>query len=147
MASDLHHFSVMVADLNRTIYLFRDILGFKLRWRLPKVSGKKFSQLFAIPDLEMELAYLQDQSNKIGLELSRLIRPVKEIKSIPVGSPGTMGLSLMVEDLEGLHRRLTEEGWVPFSPPIEMVSPEGDPLRLFCFQTEEGLTLELIEPV
>jgi catechol 2,3-dioxygenase-like lactoylglutathione lyase family enzyme len=147
MTSHLHHVSLFVSDMERSLCLFRDILGFDLKWRSPSVGGKKLSSLLGIPDLEMELAYLKSPANGVAVELARLIRPVMNSPAVRFGGAGTVGLSLIVKDLEGLHRRMTQEGWTPFSPPMEMRSPEGDAVRIFCVKTEDGLTLELIEEV
>lgn len=144
MSSRLHHVSLFVSDMDRTLHLFRDLLDFELKWRVPSVGGGKLSSLLGIPDVEIELAYLQSPGNGVAVELARLIRPVINSPAVRFGEAGTVSLSLMVEDLEGLHNRLSEEGWTPFSPCKEMQSPEGDPIRIFCFQTKDGLALELI---
>jgi len=145
MRSALHHVSVFVSEMDRSIYLFRDILGLELSWRIPKVGGKKLSALLGIPDMEVELTYLRSISDGVAIELCRLIHPAVDRAPVRFGGPGTVGLSLTVDDLDGLHRRLSEEGWGPFTPCTEMRSPGGDPIRLFCLKTEDGLLLELIE--
>lgn len=145
MANDLHHVSVFVADMDRALHLFKDILGFELLWRVPSAGGRKLSALLGIPDMEAELAYLQRSTNDVAIELSRLIRPTMDTPPVQFGGVGTIGLSLIVEDLDGLHRRLSEEGLTPLTPCMEMRSPEGVLIRVFCFRTEEGVTIELIE--
>jgi len=147
MANDLHHASIFVTDMDRALHLFKDILGFELLWRVSPVGGRKLSALLGIPDMKAELAYLQGRSGGVGVELVRLIRPTMDESPIRFGKAGMLGLSLVVEDLNGLHQRLTEEGWTPFTPCMQIRTPQGDPVRVFCFRTEEGLTLELIEEV
>ena len=145
MRSALHHVSVFVSEMDRSIYLFRDILGFEISWRIPKVGGKKLSALLGIPDMVAELTYLRSRSDGVAIELCRLIHPAVDQSQVQFGGPGTVGLSLTVDDLDGLHRRLSEEGWTPFTACTNMRSPEGDAIRLFCLKTEDGLLLELIE--
>ena len=145
MANVLHHVSVFIADMDRGLYLFGDILGFELLWRVPKVGGQRLSALLGIPNMEVELAYLQSSADSVAIELSRLIHPLMEVSPVSFGHVGTIGLSLVVEDLDGLHQRLTKEGWNALTPCLPMCSPEGDNIRGFCIRVEDSLTLEFIE--
>jgi catechol 2,3-dioxygenase-like lactoylglutathione lyase family enzyme len=147
MHNDLHHVTVFVRDMDRALHLFRDILGFELLWRKVPVGGRKLSALVDIPDIELELAFLQGRPGGVAVELARMIRPTLGEPQAKIEGPGTSGLCLMVKDLDGVHQRLTEEGWSPFTACMEMMTPEGDPIRAFCFRTDEGMNVELIEEV
>ncbi len=145
MSSKLHHVALYVMDMERSLHLFRDLLGFQLQWRLPTVGGRKLSALLGTPEIEAEIAYLQNQDSPVALELVRLIHPSSTVKSESFTQPGQMLISLTVRDLDGLCKGLEEEGWKPFTPGIEMPTPHGAMARLCCFRTEEGITVELIE--
>ncbi|MCP4722287.1 MAG: VOC family protein [Desulfobacteraceae bacterium] len=145
MSIKVHHISIFISDMERTKFLFQDILGFKLVWHIPMAKGKKISALLGIPDLECELVYLTSPDNDVAIELSRLINPIIKTSKVLFGNPGTIGLSLDVQDLDKLHKRLNKEGWHPLSPCLELQSPEGDKIRAFCVRIENCMTLELIE--
>ncbi len=141
----MHHVAVFVSDMDRSLHLFRDILGLELAWHMPMVKGSRMSALLGIQDLEMEIAYLKDFDGGVSVELCRMRHP--EMKQAPhnIGGSGRVSLSFQVTHLESLHRRLTDEGWQPFSPCMDMRDPEGRPVKLFCFPIEEGVVVELIE--
>jgi len=141
----IHHVALFVSDMDRARYLFQDILGLKVVWHAPEIMGNRMAALLGIPDIRMEIAYLQNTTEDAAVELCRVIHPVAEKGSQPFGSPGTVSLSFRVKDLDGLHDRLGREGWTPFSPCLEMSDPEGHPVRLFCFPVEEGTVAELFE--
>ena len=101
--------------------------------------------LLGIPDIKMEIAYLQNGAGSVAVELCRVLHPAVEKQAANFGSPGVMSLSLQVKDLDLLHARLTREGWTPFSSCLDMSDPEGHPIRLFCFPVENGMVVELIE--
>jgi catechol 2,3-dioxygenase-like lactoylglutathione lyase family enzyme len=145
MSSKLHHVGLYVKDMERSLHLFQDLLGFQLQWRLPSVGGSKLSALLGIPKIEAEIAYLQNQASPVALELVRLINPSSTAKFESFIQPGQVLISLMVRDLNGLCKGLEEEGWKPFAPGIEMHTPQGTMARLCCFRTEERITVELIE--
>jgi len=145
MPNDLHHVAVFVDDLDRTLHLFRNFFGFEVAWRLPKVGGSGLCDVLGIPGVEAEIAYLRTGSGGTALELVRIIRtpPEKE----PAGKDGSARviISLHVEDLDGLFQRLLEAGWTPFTQAVNLASPDGHPIKMFCFGVENGLTIELIE--
>ncbi|MCP4719517.1 MAG: hypothetical protein GY860_08685 [Desulfobacteraceae bacterium] len=145
MSIKVHHISIFISDMERTMFLFQDILGFKLAWHIPMAKGKKISALLGIPDLECELAYLTSPDTDVGIELSRLISPVIKTSKAFFGNAGTIGLSLEVQDLDKLHKRLNKEGWHPLSPCLELQSPESNKIKVFCVRIENYMTLEFIE--
>ena len=76
-----------------------------------------------IPDIEIELVYLQSRTGGIAIELTRMIRPsLKEIAG-GINGLGITGICLTVENLENIHQRLTEEGWKPFTPCVDLTPP------------------------
>ncbi|MCP4578600.1 MAG: hypothetical protein GY846_20180 [Deltaproteobacteria bacterium] len=144
-SAKMHHVALFVADMNRAQYLFQDILGFELAWHAPTIKGHKIASLLGIPDVIMEIIYLQNSLSGVAVELCRMIHPAAKKQFLPFGSPGSTCLSLQVKNLDQLHNRLTRDGWTPFSPCLNMRDPEGHPVRLFCFPAEEGIVMELIE--
>jgi catechol 2,3-dioxygenase-like lactoylglutathione lyase family enzyme len=144
VTSRLHHVSIFVSSLERSLTLFRDHLGFELTWRLPQLKGKKISELLGIPGLEAEVAYLTSPTNGVAVELTSLQAPRVECLPVQFGAVGSVGLSLFVKWIEGLHERLATEGWRPLSPIMELQGPDGLPIRVFCIRTDEGVVIELI---
>jgi catechol 2,3-dioxygenase-like lactoylglutathione lyase family enzyme len=142
----VHHTTLFVSNMDRARYLFQDILGFELVWHAPVVKGHKMALLLGLPEVEMELVYLQNGQGP-AIELCRVIHPHREPSPHLFGSPGTASLSLNVKHIDQLHARLTREGWPPFSSCLDMRDPEGNPVRLCCFAVEEGMVVELIEKI
>jgi catechol 2,3-dioxygenase-like lactoylglutathione lyase family enzyme len=141
----LHHVSVFVSDMDRAVRLFRDVLGFELQWRVPSAGGRLLSTLLGIPGIQAELAYLASEEGGAAVELSRLIHPARGDAPALFGSLGTVALTVRVTDLDIAHRRLSEGGWTPLSPCLDLTPPQGDPVRAFCVPVEPGVLLELIE--
>lgn len=131
--------------MEKTLRLFQNCLGFQLEWRLPRAGGPKLSAVIGLPEMEAEIAYLHARPKKTAVELVRLIRPSVGRMGATVGVPGTGILSLLVEDLDSLNAKLKEEGWIPVTVPVEMRTPEGEPIRVCCLRIEDGLSLELFE--
>ncbi len=142
---EIHHISIFVADMNRALYLFNNILGFELAWHIEEAKGKTLSDLLGIKNMVAEIAYLSSKTNRVSIELSRMIHPVLETSNSGFGHPGTVGLSVSVHDLDSLHERLGLEGWTPLSRCLDLKPPGGPESRGFCIKIEDSLLLEFIE--
>jgi catechol 2,3-dioxygenase-like lactoylglutathione lyase family enzyme len=146
MASILNHISIIIKDVERTVHLFRDLLGFQVIWHQEKVGGGKLSAMLGIPGFLCEMVYLQRAPDGAAVELIRMKSPLVEDHAAPrFGGLGAVGLSMKVDDIERLHEQLTDEGWTPFSPCMELLTPKGVPIRAFCFAMDEGVTVELFQ--
>ena len=110
MSNRLHHVIVPVADMDRSLHLFEQVLGFRLLVRLPRVGGKTLSRAMGIPGMEAEMAFLQAPEGDTAVELIRFGNPGTAQEEEAGRRGGTFGLSLAVEDLDGLHERLSREG-------------------------------------
>ncbi|MFH0731288.1 MAG: VOC family protein [Pseudomonadota bacterium] len=146
MAGILHHISMIIGDVERTVHLYRDLLGFQVIWHQEKVGGGKLSAMLGIPGFECEMVYLQQAPDGAAVELIRMKAPsMKDFGGLRFGGLGSVALSIKVEDVERLHERLKDEGWTPFSDCMNLKTPKGVSLRAFCFATDEGVTVELFQ--
>ncbi|MCF8032331.1 MAG: hypothetical protein K9K66_06250 [Desulfarculaceae bacterium] len=80
-----------------------------------------------------------------GVELINLLKPETPAPAGPPAPPAPVSLCLRVEDLDGLHQRLSDAGWHPFTPVAETPTPTGEMMRIFCIRTEENVLWEFIE--
>lgn len=143
MPAHLHHISIFVQDLPRALELFSGLLGMRIVQQVAGVSGRRISTLLGIAGFRGDLVFLKHPAQSVCLELVRQTHPS------PLPRPGRtapgFGLSLTVPDLEAMHAALRQAGWPPLSEPLDMTDPAGRPIRLFCFHTDEGLMVELIQ--
>ena len=146
MTNQVHHVILFVKDIDRSISLYRDYLGFEVEWRVGPIGGKKMSAIIGIPKLETEMAYLKSSVGP-ALELLELSNPqYSEGVALDFGMPGSVGVSLQVIDIENLHRRLSQSDWEPLTACQQICSPAGESLKVFCIRTDEGVVIELLEP-
>ena len=143
MSTRIHHISIFVNNMERSLQLFRDLLGMEEIQRLPGVRGSRISKLLGIAEFEAEMVFLKHPAQKVSLELVHQLSPPRVDRN--TNKTGGFGLSFMVPDLGGIYKDLAREGWSPISEPLEMVDPAGRSIRLFCFPTDEGVMVELIE--
>lgn len=146
MPGMLHHIPIFILDMDCSLHLFHKVLGFDLIWRLPRVKDPMLATLLGIPGVELEMAYLQGDNDPVGIELVRMIGPENPTPAtIGNGKYGTMAISFIVDDIEASYNRLTDEGWPPSTEIMAIRPPDGSHGRVFCFNTEEGIMIEILE--
>ena len=143
MPARMHHVSLFVNDMERSLQLFNGILGMETVKRLNGVRGERISTLLGMAGFSADMLFLKHPSQKILLELVRQTGPAGVYS--PRGVAGGFGISLTVPDLDLVHAELIQAGWQPLSEPLEMIDPSGAAIRLFCFHTDEGMMVELIQ--
>jgi catechol 2,3-dioxygenase-like lactoylglutathione lyase family enzyme len=143
MTSKLHHVSLFTSDLDRSLLLFQELLGFEKLWQVGPLGGKAMASLFGMDDIQAELIMLQNKSN-VSLELIHLLKPSMDRAQKLPSLPAPAFLCMEVDDLDGLYEGLTKNGWEPFTPISNMPTPTGEAIRMFCIKTEENVLLEFI---
>ena len=144
MQSKLHHVSLFTNDLERSLLLFQELLGFDKLWQVGPLGGKGMASLFGLDDMQAELIMLQGKDGVL-LELVHLLEPRIETAQKPPPLPAPVFLCLGVEDLQSLYEMLGQNGWQPFTPIIKLPAPGGGMINMFCIRTQENLLLEFIE--
>jgi len=103
------HIGVCVADLDRSIRFYRDLLGFRLRSEF-EVQGEPSDTLLRLRDVQLKAVYLERDGTRIEL-LSYASPPVTgTAEPRPMNARGLTHLSLRVDNLTTTLRTLREAG-------------------------------------
>jgi catechol 2,3-dioxygenase-like lactoylglutathione lyase family enzyme len=140
----IHHVGLTVADLDRSLAFYRDVLGFELLMRQEKVGGY-FGAIVGYPDCHVEAAHLQHASSGLILELTQYRQP--ELAAI-IPEPARVGnahLCLLVGDLEAAYDELVRHDVDLISPPVTIDTGVNAGSRGLYFRDPDGITLELFE--
>jgi lactoylglutathione lyase len=146
------HFGIQVADLERSVAFYGDLLGFELvaRW----VRNQEYIQeLVGYPGVELHVAVFRLPLSDVFLEVLEYRNVEKQTVDPSTANPGTAHFCLYVDDLATFHEQLTSAG-VRFvsgvkSPNIGpnkggkavyMIDPDG--IRIELIETEKTLAGE-----
>jgi len=146
MSHTLHHISIIVQNMDRSRYLFHDVLGFDLMWHLPRIKEPILGKILHIPEAELELVYLQGVNNQVAIELVRILSPKRPV-SAAIGDENqiTTSICVNVDDIHQIYDQLVTKGWQPYTEIMPIRSPDGTQGRIFCFHTDEGVMIEILE--
>src|SRR5688572_29754248 len=104
-----HHVGLQVADLDRSLAFYRDLLGFELvfRWnpRAPYIG-----QLVGYPDVDFHAAILRLPGTDVVLELLDYRGVERTAVDTATANPGTAHIAFVVQDVDALYAQLRERG-------------------------------------
>ena len=151
------HFGIQVADLDRSIAFYRDVLGLELiaHW----VRDQEYIQeLVGYPGVELQVAVFRFPNSESFLEVLEY-RNVGSKQSVPLltrnvekaaidtstANPGTAHFCVYVPDLDALHERLVAAG-VRFVSGIKSptVGPNKGAKAIYMIDPD-GIRVELLE--
>lgn len=145
----LTHIGICVADMERSLRFYRDLLGFNYLSRLD-VEGEPSNTLLELPDVKLRAEYLERDGTRIELLHYASPGAQGDGSTPPMNRLGLTHLSLRVENLEQLLKELAgagvrvlestnvynphfQAGAIFITDPdgtrIELVAAPGDPTR------------------
>lgn len=139
-----HHVGIQVADLERSIAFYRDLLGFELlfRWN-PQLDYVR--TVTGYPDADIHAAVLAFPGDT-GVTLE--ILEYRDVEKTPVdtrtANPGTAHIAVVVDDLDALYADLTAKQVRSVSPPVTPTAGPNAGGRLVYLIDPDGIRVELI---
>lgn len=146
----VHHVTISVADLARSIAFYRDILGFRLTMEVT-VRDPEHDLYLRLPEgTTAQVAILQAGSITIGeVELIQWSFPTDPPPVTPPKRPGDPGPFLLAfevtgEDLEAVRRRMIGQGVKFWSEPITSHIDGYGEIRAVVCEDPDGTMIELL---
>ena len=141
MISAIRHTGLVVADLERALHFWCDVLGFKVMKQMEE-SGPHIDAMMGLRDVRVTTAKLAAPDGNL-IELLRFHSHPDQSRW--GGSPYSTGfthIALTVDDLDALVGQLTQLDVTFPAPP--QYSPDGY-VRMIYARGPEGVLLELVE--
>lgn len=139
-----HHTGLQVADLERSLAFYRDILGFELvfAWN-PKAPY--IGELVGYPDVDLHSAILRPPNSEVFLELLEYRNVERSPVDTRTANPGTAHTAYFVDDLDSLYAKLVEKGVAVVSQPVTpTIGPNAGGRAVYVIDPD-GIRVELIE--
>jgi lactoylglutathione lyase len=138
------HFGIQVADLERSVAFYGDLLGLELvaRW----VRDQDYIQeLVGYPGVELHVAVFRLPLSDVFLEVLEYRKVEKDAVDPSTANPGTAHFCLFVDDLDGLYERLAGAG-VRFVSDVKSpnIGPNKGGKAVYMIDPD-GIRVELVE--
>ena len=138
----LNHCGIQVADLERSIAFYEQLLGVEVALRWVK-DNETVQALAGYPGLEVHGAALRIPGSDIIFE----ILEYRNVDRAPVdpatANPGTGHVCFFVDDLQALYERLQPLGVTFISPPLPATSAPHR--RVVYLVDPDGIRVELLQ--
>ena len=139
-----HHMGLQVADLERSVAFYRDVLGFSVifAWN---PQADYIRELVGYPGADIHAAVLRLPGSEVVLELLEY----RNVERMPVdtrtANPGTAHIAFFVDDLDTLYADLVERGVRSVSPPVTPTIGPNEGGRAVYLIDPDGIRVELIQ--
>jgi catechol 2,3-dioxygenase-like lactoylglutathione lyase family enzyme len=135
------HTGITTSDLDRCIGFFRDILGMPVTEPV-LYDDPIMGRITGIPEAVIRIAYVDLPGHR--LELLQYLRPLqRRVSDLRPCDSGHLHLSLMVEGIDSLSRRMAKVGF-ELTGPIQRVEDAGG-FRVIYTYGFDGLVIELMD--
>jgi catechol 2,3-dioxygenase-like lactoylglutathione lyase family enzyme len=141
MIAGIRHTGLVVVDMERALYFWRNLLGFRIV-KQAEESGPHIDAMMGLKDVKVTTVKLAAPDNKLVELLQFHSHPDRPTWAGAPYSTGLTHIAMTVDDLDSVCRKLADAGVRFFAPPQH--SPDGNVKVTYC-QGPEGLLLELVE--
>lgn len=147
MLRAINHAGITVADLERSIVFYRDLLGLSLLDVFERTT-EDIGAVVGYPGARLRIAMLRVPGDDVRLELLQYLEPPGVPTHPETRDPGTGHVCFAVDDIHALHGRLAQAGFPARSArPVELThGPHRGVIALYL-RDPDGYTVELFQPV
>jgi catechol 2,3-dioxygenase-like lactoylglutathione lyase family enzyme len=146
-ATPIHHAAIVVSSLEKSLYFYKDILGWKILFQ-HALSFPGIEEIMGIPCIEGKTIILQKDQDIVDgmIELLEITSPKPDLseRGGAFHKTGLGMLSFRVNDIEKTYRSLIKEGVEFISLPTKVNFGEYS-LKSCMFLDPDGVYLEIIE--
>lgn len=137
------HTGITVANLERSLAFWRDVLGFELSHR-PHQTGDLASEITGVPGAEISIAVLKAYGHKV--ELLEYLAPAdrEHLRPRPC-DVGSVHVAFVVDDLDAVLARIADSGWKAAGAPQTLKAGPNAGKRVVYVRDPDGSTIEFMQ--
>ena len=144
MISAIRHTGLVVADLDRAIHFWCDLLGFRVERQMDE-SGPHIDAMMGLDGVRVTTAKLAAPDGNLIELLHFHSHPDKPNWKGDAYSTGFTHIALTVDNLDELLQRMKAAG-AAAAPAEPQISPDGK-VKVIYAKGPEGVLLELVEVI
>jgi catechol 2,3-dioxygenase-like lactoylglutathione lyase family enzyme len=139
----LHHAGITVADLDRSIAFYRDLLGLVVS-RVFERTEEDIGRVVGYPGAHLKIALLQMPNSPVQLELLQYVNPPGTPGDRETNNPAIGHICFVAEDIHSLYDRVVAAGLHTRSEgPVEIAQGPHRGVYALYFRDPDGYTVEL----
>ncbi|MBX6771027.1 MAG: VOC family protein [Chloroflexi bacterium] len=145
MLTGVHHTSFTVADMERSLAFYRDVLGLEVI-RDQEGSAEYLARITGLPGARLRIVHLRlARGSEHVLELMQYREPVGRPIEARTCDPGSAHLCFLTDNIWAAYEHLTAHGVRVRSEPILITAGQNAGGYSLYFLDPDGITLELFQ--
>ena len=137
------HTGFTVANLERSLAFWEDVLGFELSHRAHH-TGNLASEVTGVPGAEILLAVLKGYGHKIEL-LEYLVPSDRKHADVRPCDVGSAHVAFTVDNLDAVLSAIAASGWHTAGKPQTLISGPNAGKRVVYVRDPDGTTIEFMQ--
>ena len=142
----VHHIGLTVADIERSIAFYHDVLGLTLHRRRPHVDNDYVAQQTGYDGVVLNVASFSIAGSPQTLEVVQYMTHGGSPAEPSTNQPGISHLCLVVDDLRSTYDDLLRRNVRFRSPPVDITAGPNTGGLVVYLNDPDGYTLELFQP-
>ena len=139
------HTGFTVANIERSLAFWRDVLGFELSHRAHQ-KGELAEQITGVRGAEILIAVVKAPGHKIELLEYRAPADRKRENPFRPCDVGAVHVALTVDNLDEILDRISASGWKAAGKPQMLTAGPNAGKRVIYVRDPDGTTIEFMEP-
>jgi catechol 2,3-dioxygenase-like lactoylglutathione lyase family enzyme len=138
------HTGITVANIERSLVFWQDVLGFELSHRAHH-TGDLASEATGVPGADISIAVLKGYGHKIEL-LEYLAPPDRKHVNVRPCDVGSVHVAFTVDNLDAVLTAIVASGWKAAGKPQTLTSGPNAGKRVIYVRDPDGTTIEFMQP-
>jgi catechol 2,3-dioxygenase-like lactoylglutathione lyase family enzyme len=143
MITDIHHFSIAVSDMERSLNFYVGLLGMQVTSDR-QVKEPFIKTMTGMPQAHLRIVHLQAYGKRV--ELIQYLSPKGKPLDTRTCDVGSAHIAFIVDDMERSYEELSKKRVKFRSKPIEIANGPYQGGKAVYFQDPDGINLELVQP-
>ena len=137
------HVGLHVADLERSVAYYRDIIGLEVVDRLVR-DEPYLAQVTGYPDISLAIALLVEARSRVMLELIEYPHELGTTIDTATANRGTAHVCFVVDDVDAIYERAVAAGYGAVNPPVTPTHGMWIDGRSVYMLDPDGIRVELV---
>ena len=138
------HVGLHVADLERSVAYYRDIIGLEVVDRLVR-DEPYLAQVTGYPDISLAIALLVEARSRVMLELIEYPYELGTTIDTATANRGTAHVCFVVDDVDAIYERAVAAGFSAVNPPVTPTHGMWMGGRSVYMLDPDGIRVELVQ--
>ncbi|NKB70337.1 MAG: hypothetical protein GKR89_24975 [Candidatus Latescibacteria bacterium] len=140
-----HHHGFTVADLERSVAFYRDLLGLEVVRVSQRRDLPSYDRILGHDNIHLKVAILRHPVGEFLLELIEYLNPSGQQRPLDNPFVGASHLAFEVEEVEVLYQSLQAAGFDTINPPTDVERHGKVVARAMYALDPDGISIELFE--